>query len=190
MHLKLARFGSLALVAPLVGATCLASASPAVAAPASVTTVKTTATKAEDPWSNFQVLTKWTKKVKKGGKIKYQIDIVNRGPEPADAYFIGGKLPKGIDLAHSSYVATKGTECTLYSDGFWCSLPYILEVDDVGSLDLTIKLKKGTKGTAVAKLGADSWNLPHGALELDRARWKELNVKHFYFLKTLKTKIR
>src|SRR5262245_39911520 len=130
MHHKLARLGGLALVAPLIGATCLTSATPAAAAPASVHTVKTAAAK-EDPWSAFQVRAKWTKKVKRGGKITYQIDVINRGPEPADAYGVGGFLPKGIDLKHSQIIVAKGTTCQLYADGFWCSLPYILEVDDV-----------------------------------------------------------
>jgi hypothetical protein len=187
MHLKLARLTGLALVAPLVGATFLAPAAPAAARPA---TVKSTVTKAEDPWSAFQVLAKAPKWVKKGGKIKYQIDVINKGPEPADTYYVGGKLPKGIDLKHVYYWAPKGTDCSFYSDGFWCFIPIYLEVDDYASLDIQVKLKKTTHGTAVAKLGADSWNIPHGAEDLDRQRWKELNIKHFYYVKTLKTKIR
>jgi hypothetical protein len=186
MHLKLARLASLALVAPLVSGTFLAPAAPAAAKPASVTT---TVTKAEDPWSAFQVLAKAPKKVKKGSKIKYQLDVINRGPEPANAYYVGGKLPKGIDLKKVYYWAPKGTECSFFPDGFWCFIPIYLEVDDYVSLDIQVKLKKTTRGTAVAKLGVDSWNIPHGAEDLDRARLKELNIKHFYFLKTLKTKI-
>ncbi len=184
MRHPIAKIATLALVAPLAGATFLAAA-PASAAPASV---KTAATKADDPYSKFGIIVKAPKKVRAGGKITYTIAAVNHGPYTADFYYLGGKLPKGI-YGSVSYKGTKGTKCSFYSDGFWCWGPYALEVDDYDFLQITVKLKKGTKGTAVARLGALSADIPTGAENLNKERWKELGIKSYYWWKTVKTKI-
>jgi uncharacterized repeat protein (TIGR01451 family) len=184
MRHPIAKIATLALVAPLAGATFL-SAAPASAAPVAV---KAAATKADDPWSVFKVAVAAPKKVRAGGKITYTILATNKGPESADVFFMGGKLPKNIS-GKVSYVGPKGTKCKFYVDGFWCWTPYILEKDDYEVLKIQVKLKKNARGVAVAKLGALSADIPRGAENLDRERLKELGIKSYYWWKTVKTKI-
>ncbi|GAA3443555.1 hypothetical protein [Planomonospora venezuelensis] len=168
-------------VAPAVPAA--ASAAPAVPAAAASQTALDT------PWSSFKVSVKAPKRVRNGQQFMYEVKVTNRGPHKADFFFIGGTgLPKGInDTVY--YKGPKGTDCDFYDDGFWCITPWILEKGDSESVKIWVKLKKGTKGTAVAKLGVDTWNVPTGGEKLDRSEWKRLAFPHWYFLKTVKTKI-
>src|SRR4051812_20403327 len=97
MRHPISKIAGLALVAPLAGAAFFATA-PASAS-ASVTTASASAATATagQPYSKFYVVAKGPKKVKAGSKITYGIGAVNTGPYLADTFFVGGKLPKGIE---------------------------------------------------------------------------------------------
>ncbi|RGA01770.1 MULTISPECIES: DUF11 domain-containing protein [Microbispora] len=184
MRHPIVKIVGLATAAPLAGALFLAAAPAASAAPASTAA----ATAKAEPYSSFYVVAKGPKKAKAGSRITYTVGAVNQGPHLADTYFVGGQLPKGIERK-VYYSAPKGTGCAFFPDGFWCVVPRALEVDDAVSFSITVKLKKGARGTALARVGVDQWDVPNGAEDLNRRAWKELGVKHWYFLKTVKTKI-
>ncbi|MEW9527635.1 hypothetical protein [Microbispora sp. NPDC049125] len=184
MRHPISKIAGIALVAPLAGATFLAT-TPASAAPASASVATATA---GQPYSKFYVVAKGPKKVKAGSKITYGIGAVNTGPYLADTFFVGGKLPKGIEKK-VTYSGPKGTECDFYPDGFWCFVPYALDVKDSMGFSITVKLKKSTRGIAVARLGINQWDVPNGAEDLNRKAWDNLGVKDWYFLKTVKTRI-
>ncbi|GGK98890.1 hypothetical protein Sme01_60060 [Sphaerisporangium melleum] len=184
-------FGRLAttlVTAPLAGA-LLFTATPASAAPAAGTATESAATTAADkPYSSFAVTVTGPKKVKRGGTLVYRIKAVNKGPYTADSYYLGGLLPKGR-TGTVYYDAPKGTECDFYPDGFWCWSPYELEEGESDWLTIEVKLKKSVKGSVSAKLGVNTFDLPTGAEDLNRSELARLDVKDWYFTKTVKTKV-
>ncbi|MEV5412463.1 hypothetical protein AB0K60_26970 [Thermopolyspora sp. NPDC052614] len=185
MRKSIAKIATTALAAPVVGALLLTGA-PASAA-ASSAPAAAPAVKAE-PYNRFTVSVKYPRKVRKGGAITYVIRAVNHGPYAADYYWLGGKLPKGT-TGTVYYTGPKGTKCDFDSDGFWCYPPKVLEVGDQDFLILKVKLKRGTTGTATARLGAFSADVPTGAETLDKDLLLELGIKTHYWWKTVKTKI-
>ncbi|MCW2881345.1 MAG: hypothetical protein JWQ95_5445 [Sphaerisporangium sp.] len=189
MRHPLARIATTAVAAPLAGA-LLFAATPASAAPAktSATTTVTATKAAAEPDSSFSVKITAPKKVKAGGTITYRISAVNTGPWEANAYYLGGKLPKGI-VDKVYFRGDKGTECGFFPDGFWCLPPYTVEKGEKAFLTIEVKLKKSTKGSAVAKLGVDTYDYPQGAEDLNRDEFERLGIKGWYFLKSVKTKI-
>lgn len=170
----------------------LAVSLPANAAPAAVTAKAAKA----DPFANFAVHhVVYPKKVKAGAKITYYFEITNVGPHSADYFWIGGYLPKGI-VSTLKWNGPKGTSCTWEGNEFWCWTPDILypkpEEDwqtDSAWLTVQVTLNKKTRGTATAKLGAITYDVPTGAGDLDERRLRDLGIKGWSFLKTVKTKI-
>ena len=117
-----------------------------------------------------------------------RITAVNRGPHNADAYYIGGMLPKNTVAA--AWDGPKGTECDWYDDGtFFCETPHYLEVDDYDVLSITATLKKGTRGVQTAVLGVETYDRPTGAETLTKEEFEELNIKGWLFMKKVKTRI-
>jgi uncharacterized repeat protein (TIGR01451 family) len=181
MRHSLAKAAALALIAPLAGGMLFAP--PAHASPAKTA-------QADEPWSVFKVAVVAPAKVKAGGKITYRIAIENRGPEKADYFYLGGLLPKGI-TGRIHYKAREGTECGGEGRQIWCWTPYEMEKYDTEWLQVTVQLKKGTKGTATARLGAQSWNVPTGTADLSKEELDRIGDKFpvWFFAKTAKTKI-
>ncbi|MBG0827284.1 hypothetical protein HS041_05855 [Planomonospora sp. ID67723] len=175
----------LGLLVPLSVAPAVPAAASATAAPSSVSSQ----TKLDKPWSSFKVSVKAPKRVRNGQEFMYEIKVTNLGPQKADYFYVGGTgLPRGInDTVY--YKGPKGTECDFYEDGFWCVTPWILDEGESETVKVWVKLKKRTKGTAVARLGVDTWNVPSGGENLDRSEWKRLAFPHWYITKTVKTKI-
>lgn len=191
MRKSIAKIATTTLAASAAGAVFLAGAPASAAAssaPAAAPAVAATAAVKAEPFNRFSVSVKYPRKVRKGGTITYTIRAVNRGPHDADYYWLGGKLPKGIK-GTVYYTGVKGTKCDFYTDGFWCYGPSILEVDERDYLILKVKLKPGTKGTAVARVGAYSADVPTGAETLNKEMFKKLGIKSYYWWKTVKTKI-
>jgi hypothetical protein len=184
MRRSIVKIASLALLTPLAGATLFAT-TPAAAAPATAPA----AAGADEPFSVFKVTVAARKKVKAGGQILYSIRARNTGPHLADAYFIGGRLPKGIvDKVH--YSGPKGTKCEWDRTGFWCWGDWTLEVGETDWLKIQVKLKKKTKGVAVAKLGAISYDVPTGAEGLSKEELDRIGgIKGWIFTKTAKSRI-
>ncbi|MGW4638263.1 hypothetical protein ACWEN6_07035 [Sphaerisporangium sp. NPDC004334] len=193
MRHPLGKIATALATAPLAGALLLA-ATPASAAPASATTASgatahtSARTSAAEPYSSFAVTVKGPKKIKRGGTIVYSIKAVNKGPWVADAYFLGGTLPKGR-TGTVYFDGPKGTECDFYPDGFWCWSPYELEKGDHDWLTIEVKLKKSVKGNVTAKLGVNSFDVPTGAEDLSRAELDRIGVKSWYFTKKATTKV-
>ncbi|RCG30328.1 hypothetical protein DQ384_16470 [Sphaerisporangium album] len=206
MRHPIAKIATAAVAVPMTGALLLA-ATPASAAPvgpatraSSVTTTSpltavstgtaTTTTKAadDDAYSTFSVQVTGPKKAKPGGEITYRIKGLNKGPWTADDYYFGGTLPKGI-RGTVYFDGPKGTKCGFFPDGFWCWPPYVLEKGEDSWLTITVRLKKGTKGTVAAKLGVNSWDWPTGSENLSREELKKIGIKSWYFTKSVKTKI-
>jgi uncharacterized repeat protein (TIGR01451 family) len=181
MRHPISKIVALALVTPLAGGMLLAAPASAASAQAPAAAVQ------DEPYSTFAVTVSAPKKAKAGGKITYRIKAVNKGPHPADYYFVGGLLPKGAKLA--SVAGPKGTQCDSYDDGFWCWGPYIVEVGDYESMAITVKLGKKSGRTAEAILGVDSFDVPTGAETLSRDELERMGLKHWYFVKKVKTKI-
>lgn len=183
MRYPISKIAALALVTPLAGTMLLAT--PASADPAGTTAgvVK----KADDPFSSFDVKVSAPKRVRAGGKITYRIKATNKGPHLADSFWTGGVLPKGSKL--SAVYAPKGTRCGSYEDGFWCFTPNALEIDEYESIEVVVKLSRKARGTATALLGVDTVDLPTGAEDLNRDEFKRMGIKHWYFVKKVKTRI-
>ncbi|MGW0590704.1 hypothetical protein [Streptosporangium sp. NPDC002607] len=182
MRHPISKIAALALVAPLAGGMLFAT--PASAAPAQVpAAVKAAA----EPFSSFTVSVSAPKKVKAGGKVTYKIKAVNKGPYAADAFYMGGLLPKHSKVTAIS--APRGTECDNFKDGFWCFTPYALEIDDYEIITITVKLGKKSGRTAEAILGVDTYDLQTGAEDLSREELERLGTKGWYFVKKVKTRI-
>ncbi|TMR95297.1 DUF11 domain-containing protein [Nonomuraea basaltis] len=183
MRNSLPKAASLALLA---GALLI----PAVPASAAPVAAKTAAVTAADPFSAFDVKVKAPKTARAGGKIRYTIVATNKGPHYANAWFIGGEFPKGVDLKKISYAASiKGTECFGEGRAFFCFLPKVLEVGDSAAVMFEAKLKKSAKGTQKATLGVVSYNLDTGMEDMSKEELDRLGVPEFGFQKTVKTKV-
>ncbi|GAA3662138.1 hypothetical protein GCM10022224_027320 [Nonomuraea antimicrobica] len=162
------------------------------AVPASATTVATgsTATVLDEPFSVFDVQVKAPKTVKSGGKITYKIVATNKGPHYADAWFVGGALPKGADLRRVEYTTSvKGTECGLEGRALYCWLPQILEKGDSVTMTFEVRLKKSAKGTQQATLGVISYDVQTGMENMSREELERLGIPEHGYAKTVKTKI-
>ncbi|WP_084955920.1 hypothetical protein [Thermoactinospora rubra] len=147
------------------------------------------ATTADDPYSVMDVVIKAPKKVKAGGKIHYEISAVNTGPHVADYYFLGGKLPKGI-VDRLYWDGPKGTKCEWDDSGFWCWGDWVLKKGHEDWLEIDVRLKKSTKGTAVAQLGALVYDIPTGMENLSKEEVDRLGGFDVWFYgKKVKTKI-
>ncbi|MEU8320867.1 hypothetical protein AB0C33_21145 [Nonomuraea sp. NPDC048881] len=192
MRNSLTKVASLALLA---GALIV----PAVPASATTTTAAHTATaaKAADaPFAVFDIKLKASKTAKAGGLIKYSLQATNTGPYSADAWFVGGQFPKGVDLRKISYRAPKGTVCALDGRALYCSVPYVLEKDDWVRLDFYAKLKKSATGTQKATLGVVTYDVQQGMWDQEKGTWslaqeelERLGIPEHGYAKTAKTKI-
>ena len=183
MRNSLPKVASLALVA---GALLL----PAV--PASATTAPATAVKAvqDDPFSVFDVTVKAPKKVKAGGRINYTIHAVNDGPHYADAWFLGGQFPKGVDLKKIRYrTSIADTECFLDGRAFYCFANKILEKGESVTMVFETRLTKKAKGTQTATLGIISYDVQTGMENMSKEELDRLGIPEHGYAKTVKTKI-
>jgi hypothetical protein len=182
MRNSLPKVASLALLA---GALLL----PAVPASAATVTAKTAAVM-DDPFSAFAVQVKAPKTAKAGGKLKYTIHAVNKGPHPADAYFVGGQFPKDVDLRRIHYsTSVTGTECFLDGRAFFCFLPKILKKDEAVTMTFEPKLKKNAKGTQKATLGVVSYDVQTGMENMSKEELDRLGIPEHGYAKTVKTKV-
>ncbi|MBB5776387.1 DUF11 domain-containing protein [Nonomuraea jabiensis] len=167
-----------ALLVPAVPASASASAS------ASATTV------ADEPFSVFDVKVKAAKTAKAGGKLNFTIVATNKGPYQADAYFVGGEFPKGVDLRRIMYrTSVKDTECGLEGRAFFCLVPKILEKGESIALIFETKLKKTATGTQTAKLGVVSYDVQTGMENMSKEELERLGIPEHGYVKTVKTKI-
>ncbi|MFF0867712.1 hypothetical protein ACFYUV_38535 [Nonomuraea sp. NPDC003560] len=192
MRNSLTKVASLALLA---GALIV----PAVPASATTTTAAHTATaaKAADaPFAVFDIKLKASKTAKAGGQIKYSLQATNTGPYSADAWFVGGQFPKGVDLRKIRYSAPKGTICALDGRALYCSVPYVLEKDDWVRLEFYAKLKKSAMGTQKATLGVVTYDVQQGMWDQEKGTWslaqeelERLGIPEHGYAKTAKTKI-
>jgi uncharacterized repeat protein (TIGR01451 family) len=146
------------------------------AVPASATTTATTAT---------------TKTVKAGGKIKYTIVATNKGPHYADAWFLGGEFPKGVDVNSVRYDTnhSKMTCELLSARAFWCPPTEVIEVGDSVVINFYAKVKKSATGTQKATLGVVSYNVDQGMEDMSKEELDRLGIPEFGFLKSVKTKV-
>jgi hypothetical protein len=175
-------------IATTVSAALLTGATLFAAAPASAVT--SAAVKATDPFSSFTIRAKATAKVKPGGRIHYSIDATNRGPYAADYYWIGGTLPKGTDTRKTLYYdGPKGITCDYSGRDFWCWNKEVLEVGQSTRLTFDLKLKKSFHGTATAKIGVITYDVPTGAETLNKELLQKLGIKGWIFSRTVKTKV-
>lgn len=180
-------FAKGATLALLAGALLLPAVPASAAAPVAT---KAAAAAAADPYSAFNVKVKASKTVKPGGTIKYTIVATNKGPHYADAWFVGGQFPKGVDLKKIRYgTSVKGTECVGEGRAFFCFLPQLLEVGDSVSMIFEAKVKKSATGTQKATLGVVSYNVDQGMEDMSKEELDRLGIPEFGFAKTVKTKV-
>ncbi|MCK2214584.1 hypothetical protein MF672_012395 [Actinomadura sp. ATCC 31491] len=188
MHKSLAKGAVLAMLA---SGALLVPAVPASATTA--TTAATTAKTAAKPYSAFAVQVSATKKVKAGSYIKYKISATNRGPyfASADAWFVGGAFPKGVDPRYIRYSSTgKKMDCMLVSDrGFFCWADKDIKVGASFSVTFYAKTKKSARGTQRAALGVISYNLDQGMEDMDMRELDRLGVPGYLFAKSVKTTV-
>ncbi|WP_188188658.1 DUF11 domain-containing protein [Nonomuraea sp. SYSU D8015] len=175
-----------ATLAALAGALLI----PAVPASAAAAPVAAKAA-AADPYSAFDVKVKASKTAKAGGKIKYTIVATNKGPHYADAWFVGGEFPKGVDMKSIRYDTNHSKmRCELVSArAFWCPPTEVIEVGDSVTLAFYAKLKKSAKGTQKATIGIVSYNFDQGMENLNKEELDRLGVPRFGFEKSVKTKV-
>ncbi|MFI7701818.1 hypothetical protein [Nonomuraea sp. NPDC049480] len=152
------------------------------------TSTTTAATARMAPYSNFRISVKHTTRAKRGGKIAYSIKATNLGPHYADYYWLGGEVPKGI-VTTLNWEGPKGTECEWEDRWFWCWSPFELEKGETDWLNFQVTLKKGTKGTATARLGVLSFDVDQGMDDMSEAELERLGVKGYHWLKKVKTTI-
>ncbi|MGP3962884.1 hypothetical protein ACTWPT_43525 [Nonomuraea sp. 3N208] len=174
-----------ALTAPGQAGAAITTA-PTTTATTAATPTKTTARLA--PYSSFKVSVKHTKRTKRGGKITYYVKAKNLGPHYADYYWMGGEVPKGI-VSTLRWGGPKGTKCTWEGRWFWCWGPIRLEKGETDWLNFQVTLKKGTTGTAKARVGVLSFDVDQGMENMSEAELKRLGIKGYYWLKTAKTTI-
>jgi uncharacterized repeat protein (TIGR01451 family) len=183
MRHPISKIAALALIAPLAGTMALAIPASAASTKATAGVVKT----ADAPLSSFTVTVSAPKKVKVNGKITYTIKAINRGPYEADSFYLGGVLPKGSKV--TSVSAPKGTECDTYDNGYWCYMPWVLDVNYYETIKITVKLGKKSGRTAEASLGVETYDSPTGSENLSREELDRLGLKHWNFMKKVKTAI-
>lgn len=179
-----------AALALLAGA-LLIPAVPAAAAPVTAAPVAAKAAVAADPYSAFDVKVKAPKVVKAGGNIKYTIVATNKGPHYADAWFLGGEFPKGVDVRSIRY-ETNHTKmrCALVSArAFYCPPTEVIEVGDSVAIVFYAKLKKSAMGTQKATLGVASYNVDQGMENMSKEELDRLGVPEFGFRKTVTTRV-
>ncbi|WP_433436679.1 hypothetical protein [Nonomuraea sp. CA-141351] len=168
----------------VVSLALLAGALLVPAVPASATTV------ADDPFSVFDVKVKASKTAKAGGKIKYSIVATNKGPYDADAWFVGGEFPKGVDFKRIMYTTSvKKTACGLEGRAFFCLLPKVLKKGDSIEMTFEAKLKKTATGTQTATLGVVSYDVQTGMDNMSKEELERLGIPSHGYGKTVKTKV-
>ncbi|MFG6199549.1 hypothetical protein [Nonomuraea sp. JJY05] len=161
---------------------------PAQASSATATAPTTAAVAQLKPFSTFKISVKHSGRTKRGGKITYSVRAKNLGPYYADYYWIGGEVPKGV-VPTLRWGAAKGTKCTWEGRWFWCWGPLRLEKGKTDWLNFQVTLKKGTKGTATARVGVVSFDVDQGMENIDEEELKRLGIKGYYWLKKVNTKI-
>ncbi|MEV5494776.1 hypothetical protein AB0M50_05180 [Nonomuraea fuscirosea] len=166
---------------------------PAVPAAANTTAAGTAAVSAsvqDDPFNVFKVSVKAPKKAKAGGKVTYQVKALNTGPYIADAWFLGGQFPKGVDLKRVTYRSSvKKTQCFSEGRAFLCFAPKALKKGESVSFSFYTKLTKKAKGTQTAALGVISYDVQTGMENLSKEELDRLGIPAHGYLKTVKTKI-
>ncbi|MFF4194248.1 hypothetical protein [Nonomuraea sp. NPDC001831] len=189
MRNSLTKVASLALLA---GALIV----PAVPASATTTTAAHAVKAADAPFAVFDIKLQASKTAKAGGQIRYSLKATNTGPFSADAWFVGGQFPKGVDLRRVRYDAPKGTVCTLDGRALYCSVPYVLEKKDWVRLDFYAKLKKNATGTQKATLGVVSYDVQQGMWDQEKGTWalaeeelERVGVPVHGYAKTVRTRI-
>ncbi|MER7500709.1 hypothetical protein AB0L05_16600 [Nonomuraea pusilla] len=175
-----------ASLAVLAGALFLPVA-PASAAPA---TTASAASKLDDPFAVFDVKVKATKVAKVGGKIRYSISATNTGPYSADAWFVGGELPKGVDMRKVYFRSSvRGTECAVSGRSIFCLLPKVLEKGDSVSMTFDTKVTKSARGVQKAVLGVVSYDVQQGMEGLDKEELDRLGIPGHAYAKQVKTRL-
>ncbi|MGN9843749.1 hypothetical protein ACTMTI_37055 [Nonomuraea sp. H19] len=177
---------SLFLAGGLAAGTMAAPAQATTTTAAPATTAAATTKLA--PYSNFKISVKHTKRTKRGSKINYYVRATNLGPHYADYYWMGGEVPKGI-VSTLRWSGPKGTECTWEDRWFWCWSPTQLEKGETDWLNFQVTLKKGTKGTATARVGVLSFDVDQGMENIDEEELERLGIKGYHWLKKVKTTI-
>ncbi|WP_327088188.1 hypothetical protein OIE66_38660 [Nonomuraea sp. NBC_01738] len=164
---------------------------PAVPASAATTNASSVAVKAADePFAAFSVKVKAPKTAKAGGKLNYVVTGVNKGPYSADAWFVGGEFPKGVDLRKVRYrTSVPGTECSLDGRALFCLLPTVLEKGDAFTMVFETRLKKNAKGVQKAILGVASFDVQQGMEGLDKEELERIGVPSHAYAKLVKTKV-
>ncbi|TMR08705.1 hypothetical protein ETD86_46675 [Nonomuraea turkmeniaca] len=179
---------SLFLAGGLAAGTLAAPAQVSAATAAAPATTTNTAAAGMKPYSSFKISVKHTKRTKRGGKITYYVKATNLGPHYADYYWMGGEVPKGV-VPTLRWGGPKGTKCTWEDRWFWCWGPIRLEKGKTDWLNFQVTLKKGTKGTAKARVGVLSFDVDQGMENMSEAELKRLGIKGYHWLKTAKTTI-
>jgi uncharacterized repeat protein (TIGR01451 family) len=164
---------------------------PAVPASAAAPVAATAAVSAADPYSAFDVKLRAPKTVKAGGKIKYTIVATNKGPHYADAWFLGGEFPKGVDVKRIRYDTNHSKmRCSLVSArAFYCPPTEVIEVGDSVAITFYATLKKTAKGAQKATLGIVSYNVDQGMEDMSKEELDRLGIPGFGFSKTVTTKV-
>ncbi|MEW9554737.1 hypothetical protein [Nonomuraea sp. NPDC050783] len=181
-------FAKGAVLATLATSALLVPAVPAVATTATTTTATTAAAA---PYSSFAVRVKATKRVWAGDSIKYSISATNKGPHYADAWFVGGVFPKGVDTRKIRFSSSiPKTECTLLTaNSFFCFADQVIEVGDSFSVTFYAKTKKNARGSQKATLGVFSYNVDQGMENMSKAELDRLGIPGYVFSKTVRTTV-
>ncbi|MEV0582925.1 hypothetical protein [Nonomuraea sp. NPDC050310] len=163
-----------------------------IAAPLAVFTpaAQAEAASGRPPYSKFKISVKYDTQTKRGGKITYLLKAKNLGPYYANWYWVGAKVPKGVE-PRLTWTGPKSSKCTWEGEWFWCWGPYALDVGDTDWLQFQLKLKKTTKGVATARVGVLSFDVPNGAENVDKEELDRIgeSFDRHYDLKTTHTKI-
>ncbi|GAA0954259.1 hypothetical protein [Nonomuraea longicatena] len=163
---------------------------PALPAAAAPVTAAATAAASEPAFANFDVEVQAPSRARAGGKLNYTISGVNTGPHSANAWFVIGELPRGVDVRKLRYRSSvKDTQCVTEKTTVVCILPKELQKGDDFTLVLETRVKKYAKGTQKAALGVLTFDVQKGMENLSKEELERWGVPSHVFAKEVKTRL-
>ncbi|WP_248962351.1 hypothetical protein [Sphaerisporangium perillae] len=185
MRRHLSALAALTLAGSLAGASlavpATADATAATAAPASVTHV------AAAPQSPLSTSIRWNRLVRRGGTITYSLKSTNKGEFATDLAGIFARLPKGASKIRVVGKASS-TLCEVSGRDLFCIFD-TLNPGRSTTLKIRVWLKRSTHGTASARIGSYSIDVPPGVDITNEDELERLDLQNEVLWKTFKTRI-
>ncbi|WP_283132762.1 hypothetical protein [Rhizohabitans arisaemae] len=152
-------FTALALAAPAVGLTLLASAPAAADATAETVTVPATAPAVVATGADLRITGSYNTYVRRGGKITYKLKVSNRGPYSARGVVLNVFFPKNT-YGHTYRGLPRGMKCVYVSRGAKCTVGS-LRAHRTLTVTLTAKVNRKASGNLKGEFYLTSKSYDH-----------------------------